>query len=205
MKATKLNASQRSSPSWLAHALTTLRLLLALPVGLLLGSNDPRAASIAAILIVTAIATDLTDGPLARHSGTASAIGGIFDHTTDCVFVVSGLTGGVERGVFPWVLPVLVGVAFAQYSIDSYWVHRQSGLRGSRLGRYNGIAYFFPICGDTLVRLGLTFLEPAVTLVCWLLVLSTCVSIGERIMLVRQARQTAHASPASGTTGRSPH
>lgn len=187
-----------------AHALTTLRLLLALPVGLLLASSHARAPAIAAILIMAAIVTDLADGPLARRSGTASAIGGFFDHATDCVFVVSGLAGGVARGAFPWALPALVVIAFAQYSIDSRWLHRHSGLRGSRLGRYNGIGYFLPICGDTLVRLGLTFLAPMVLLVCWLLVLSTCVSIGERIMLARQALRTSRASRVSRTAGQSP-
>ena len=186
--------------AWLAHSLTALRLLLAPPVGVLLASSDPRAGPTAALLIAAAIATDLADGAVARRYATASEVGGIFDHTTDCVFVVSGLMGGVRRGVFPWILPVLVVVAFAQYSIDSRWLHKHSGLRGSRLGRYNGIGYFFPICGDTLVRLGLTFLAPAVSVVCWLLVLSTCVSIGERVILARQALRTGPASPASGTT-----
>jgi CDP-diacylglycerol--glycerol-3-phosphate 3-phosphatidyltransferase len=143
-----------------------------------------------------AIVTDLLDGPVARRRGTAGAFGGTFDHATDCVFVVSGLVGGVLRGVFPWLLPVLVVVAFTQYTVDSYWFHRQGGLRGSRLGRYNGILYFFPLCGDTLVRLGLAFLRPAVTALCWMLVLSTCISMGERVMLARRARQTARGSRA---------
>jgi phosphatidylglycerophosphate synthase len=184
----------------LAYALTALRLLLAPLVGLLLASNDPHAAPTAAILIGAAIATDLADGPVARRYDSASAIGGIFDHTTDCVFVVTGLIGGVLRGVFPLILPVLVVIAFAQYSIDSRWLHGHSGLRGSRLGRYNGIGYFFPICGDTLVRLGLTFLAPAVSVTCWLLVMSTCVSIGERLMLARKALRTGPESRVSGTT-----
>src|SRR4051812_7573298 len=119
----------------MANALTALRLLLALPVGFLIASEDASAARMAAIAIVIAIVTDLIDGPLARRSGTASARGGAFDHTTDCIFVVSGMAGGVARGVFPAVLPVLVVVAFAQYTMDSYWLHRERRLRGSRLGR----------------------------------------------------------------------
>jgi len=174
----------------MANALTALRLLLAPFVGVLLASDDPSVALTAAIAIVVAIATDLVDGPLARRTGTATALGGTFDHTTDCVFVVSGMAGGVVRGAFPAVLPVLVIVAFAQYAIDSYWLHRQRRLRGSRLGRYNGILYFVPVCGDTLVRLGLTFLRPAVSPVCWLLVVSTCVSIGERLILGWRASRT---------------
>lgn len=174
----------------MANALTALRLLLALPVGLLLASQDASVATTAAIAIVVAIATDLIDGPLARRTGTATAGGGTFDHTADFVFVVSGMAGGVARGVFPLVLPVLVVIAFGQYAIDSYWLYQERRLRASRLGRYNGILYFVPICGDTLVRLGLAFLRPAVTIVCWLLVVSTCVSIGERVILARRARRT---------------
>ncbi|HEV3062956.1 MAG TPA: CDP-alcohol phosphatidyltransferase family protein [Vicinamibacterales bacterium] len=180
----------------MANALTAVRLLLALPLAILLASNDERAPYAAAAAIVIAIVSDLIDGPVARRRKTAGAFGGTFDHATDCVFVVSGLIGGVLRGVFPWLLPVLVVAAFTQYTADSYWFHRQGGLRGSRIGRYNGILYFFPLCGDTLVRLGLAFLRPAVTALCWVLVSSTCISIGERFMLARQARQTDRASRA---------
>ena len=186
----------------MANSLTAIRLLLALPVGLLLASHDPHAARYAAVMIVVAIATDLLDGLIARRSSTVTAFGAIFDHTTDCVFVTAGMIGGVARGVFPWVLPVLVAAAFGQYVADSYWLHRQLRLRGSSLGRYNGIFYFVPACGDTLVRLGLVFLRPAVSLVCWLLVLSTCVSMGQRLIAVRQARQTTPESLAGGTAGR---
>ena len=181
----------------MAHALTAVRLLLTVPIGLLMASGDDRAPVAAACALIVAIATDLLDGPVARRSGTASAFGGVFDHTTDCLFVVCGLAGGVTRGAFPWLLPTLVAAAFAQYLVDSYWLHRHRRLRGSRLGRYNGILYFVPLCGDTLVRLGLEFLRPAVLLVCWLLVLSTVVSMTQRlIMSARQVRQRARESRA---------
>jgi phosphatidylglycerophosphate synthase len=155
-------------------------------------------------VLVAAIVTDLLDGPIARRTGTATAFGGLFDHASDCLFVVSGQVGGAVRGVFPWILPALVVTAFVQYVVDSYWLHRRRQLRGSWLGRYNGILYFVPPCGDTLVRLGLDFLRPAVTLVCWLLVVSTCVSIGQRLLSVKQSGQTAPASPAAGTASRTP-
>ena len=157
-----------------------------------MASEVEYAAALAGTIIVVAIATDLLDGPIARRTGTATPLGGIFDHTTDCIFVVSGMTGAAVRGVMPWVLPVLVVTAFAQYVIDSHWIHRGRGLRGSRLGRYNGILYFFPICGDNMIRLGLWFLSPLLPVVCWLLVASTCVSIAQRlVMSIGQARQAA--------------
>ncbi len=180
----------------MANALTAVRLLLAVPLALLIVSPDPRAPLVAALAMLVAIATDLADGPVARRTGTASAFGGTFDHTTDCIFVVSGMTGCVLRGDVPWVLPVLVVAAFLQYMIDSYWFHGQRRLRGSRLGRYNGILYFFPVCGVILIRLGLTFLVPALIAVCWLLVVSTCVSMGERLRLVWRSFRTAPPRPS---------
>jgi phosphatidylglycerophosphate synthase len=179
----------------MANLLTAIRLLLVAPIGLLLAADGPRTPVLAALVLVVAIVTDLADGPLARRSGTASPFGGTFDHTTDFLFVVSGMAGGVARGVVPWLLPTLVVAAFAQYFIDSYWLHRHKALRGSRLGRYNGILYFVPLCGDTLVRLGLN-LRPAVTLVCWLLVLTTIISMGQRLLQLRTSTRTHPASLA---------
>jgi phosphatidylglycerophosphate synthase len=187
-----------------ANVLTAVRFLLVLPIGFLMAADGERAAALAAAAIAAAIATDLLDGPLARRAGAATRFGAAFDHTTDCLFVVSALAGGVMRGVFPGILPVLVVTAFAQYVIDSYWLHGERRLRGSRLGRYNGILYFVPIGGDTLVRLGLEGLRPAVTVVCWTLVISTGVSIGQRLWALKAARQRDLASPAGGTAGRSP-
>ncbi len=171
----------------MAHALTAIRLLLVLPIGLLLASHEARAPMIAAVVVVVAIATDLLDGRVARRLGTASALGGTFDHTTDFLFVVAGLTGGVARGVIPWILPVAIVAAFTQYVADSYWFHGRRKLQGSRLGRYNGILYFVPICGDTLFRLGLAFLAPVLPVVSWVLVLSTFVSMAQRLASLRKA------------------
>ncbi len=188
----------------MANILTALRLLLVVPIGMLVASAHEQSARLAAVALLIAIATDLADGPLARRLGTASPLGGTFDHTTDFLFVVSGLSGGVARGAVPWLLPTLIVAAFAQYAIDSYWLHRHGGLRGSKLGRYNGILYFVPVCGDTLVRLGLAFLRPAVTLVCWLLVLSTCVSMLQRaVMSASRLRERALASPDGRTPDQS--
>jgi hypothetical protein len=122
------------------------------------------------------------------------------------LFVTSGLAAGATRGAFPWILPVLVGTAFAQYVVDSYWVDRARRLRPSRLGRYNGVLYFVPLGGDLLVRLGSSSLRPAVTAVAWLLVASTLVSIGDRLIAtVRARRPAARASPGAGTGGRPRH
>jgi phosphatidylglycerophosphate synthase len=166
----------------MANALTAVRLLLVFPFAFLMAREDMSSAGFAALVIVAAIATDLLDGPIARRTGTASAPSRTLDHTADFLFVTSGLTAGVTRAAFPWILPLLVTVAFAQYVIDSYWFDQQSGLRMSRLGRYNGILYFVPLCCDVLIRMGLTFLQPLLNPVVWMLVVSTLLSMGQRLM-----------------------
>jgi phosphatidylglycerophosphate synthase len=166
----------------MANALTVARLILTVPFAFLMAAGGARHAVLAAVTLAAAIATDLLDGPVARRRGTATAAGGAFDHAADFCFVVSGLFAGAARGAFPWLLPVLVTVAFAQYVADSYWVDERRSLRPSRLGRYNGILYFVPLGGDILVRAGAEFLQPVVTAVVWMLVASTALSMGQRLV-----------------------
>ena len=166
----------------MANALTALRLFLVLPFAFIMAKGDERSAIFAIIVWVVALITDFLDGPIARRTGTVTPLSGTFDHTTDFLFVTCGLFAGAMRGAFPWILPVLITAAFSQYVIDSYWVHRQAKLRGSKLGRYNGMLYFVPTCMEILIRLGLQFLQPALTILAWLLVVSTLVSMGQRLM-----------------------
>lgn len=188
----------------MANVLTAVRVLLALPFALLMTHEGALAAVLAALVFAAAIATDALDGPIARRRGTATAAGGLFDHAADCLFVTSGLAGGAARGAFPWILPAIVAVAFVQYVVDSYWVHRGRALRTSALGRVNGILYFAPLGGDVLVRMGLGALQPAVTALAWMLVVSTVLSMGERLWAVRRRSRTAPGSPAEGRGGRPP-
>ena len=189
----------------MANALTTLRLLLVLPFAWLMASADARHAALAAVILAAAIVTDLLDGFIARRRSTASAAGQIFDHTADCLFVTSGLGAGALRHAIPWILPILVAAAFAQYVIDSRCLDRAQPLRPSRLGRWNGILYFAPLGGDILIRLGLRFLQPLLAAVVWLLVASTVLSMGERlVLLVTARRRGVPASPAGERGDRSP-
>jgi CDP-diacylglycerol--glycerol-3-phosphate 3-phosphatidyltransferase len=167
----------------MANALTAVRLLLVLPFAFYMAKGDRRSAVLALVIWLVALITDFLDGPIARRIGTVTAWSGTFDHASDFLFVTSGLFAGASRGAFPWILPSLITAAFLQYVIDSYWIHRHTKLRGSKLGRYNGILYFVPSVMDILVRLGVRFLEPLLTILVWLLVLSTLVSMGQRLML----------------------
>src|SRR6202167_21465 len=169
----------------MANALTAIRLLLVIPFAFFMAQGDERSAALGLIAWLIALLTDFLDGPIARRRGTVTALSGTFDHTSDFLFVTSGLFAGALRGAFPWILPVLITAAFAQYVIDSYWIHRHTKLRGSKLGRYNGMLYFVPTCMDILIRMGLVFLQPLLTILVWLLVLSTLVSMFQRLMLSR--------------------
>jgi CDP-diacylglycerol--glycerol-3-phosphate 3-phosphatidyltransferase len=184
----------------MANALTAIRLLLIVPFAYLRTTGDPHFAALATVAMVVAIVTDLADGPLARRTGTASSFGGTFDHTSDFLFVTCGLFATAFRGAVPWLLPSLITAAFFQYVIDSYWIYRRRGLRASRLGRYNGILYFVPLCVDILVCLGWGFLHPVLTLVAWALVFSTLASMTERLILLGKVlawpvEETARQSP----------
>ena len=179
----------------MANALTAVRLLFVLPFAFFMAKGDTRSAIFAFVAWVVAVITDLLDGPIARRRGTVTAASGTFDHTSDFLFVTSGLFAGALRGAFPWLLPVLITAAFAQYVIDSYWVHRHTRLRGSKLGRYNGILYFVPSIMDVLIRMGFRFLGPLLTILVWLLVLSTLVSMVQRMMFRDLPEQLTSRAP----------
>ena len=99
------------------------------------------AVAIACALYALAVATDFFDGRVARMRGEASPIGGLLDHASDALFVTAGLGALALQGAVPAPLPFLVAAAFLQYVVDSR-AHAGRRLRASRLGRYNGIAYF---------------------------------------------------------------
>jgi CDP-diacylglycerol--glycerol-3-phosphate 3-phosphatidyltransferase len=169
----------------MANALSLLRLLFVAPFTLLIAQGGTANAGWAAALFVLAIATDLADGPLARARGTESALGRALDHGADFLFVNSGLAAAATQGFVPWLLPIGVALAFAQYVIDSYWWHRSRKLRMSALGRWNGILYFVPLGGAILVELGLGFLAAPTAWVAWALVASTLASIADRALAAR--------------------
>ncbi len=168
-----------------AHLLTSVRLVLALPLAVAFARPDFLSAGLVALLLGVAVATDYFDGAVARLRGTASAGGQLFDHGTDFLFVTAGLTGAALAGHVPLALPILIAVAFGQYVFDSYWVHRQKQLRMSGVGRWNGVLYFVPLVVLAVARLEpIPALTPLLTLAarlgCYALVASTVVSIGDR-------------------------
>jgi phosphatidylglycerophosphate synthase len=169
----------------MANALTAARLALALPMAAALARPDLVAPGAAALVLCVAIASDYLDGPVARRTGTASAKGQLFDHSTDCLFVTGGLTGAAIAGAVTPILPALIPFAFGQYVVDSYVWHRQRPLRASFLGRWNGVLYFVPLVLIAAARLPFpagfaSFLRLATGVLGYLLVASTVVSMIDR-------------------------
>jgi phosphatidylglycerophosphate synthase len=168
-----------------ANALTAIRLALVLPIAAALARPELLAPGVVALLLGLAIASDYLDGPVARRTGTASARGMLFDHTTDCLFVTGGLTGAAIAGSITPILPALIPLAFGQYVVDSYVWSRQRHLRASFLGRWNGILYFVPVVLIAAARLPFaagfaSFLLLAARVLGYLLVASTVASVIDR-------------------------
>jgi phosphatidylglycerophosphate synthase len=127
-----------------------------------------------------AVVTDFLDGRLARARGEASAAGAFFDHVCDAWFVTWGLGACAWRSALtPW-LPALILVSFLEYSWD--YLRGGAPLRGSAIGRINGIAYYV-LLGGLLSAEALgreTVGDQAARLGGGILVLSTLVSIAAR-------------------------
>ena len=190
-----------ATPRWLtpANSLTLLRLLLALPFALAIRADSPVLAT---ALFTLAALSDFADGRIARRRGEISALGGYLDHAVDATFVSVGAAALASVGALPGALAPLIALAFVQYALDSRWLGAR-GLRGSALGRWNGIAYYV-IVAVPVVRDALALGWPGAGLVRalgWALVVSTLVSISDRLRLFVRARGWCGA----GTAVRSPH
>ena len=174
----------------LANLLTTARLLLIVPVVALITQSVEAASWWLPVLVLAAIASDYFDGIVARKSGTASARGMLFDHSTDFLFVTTGLFAIASQDQITVWLPILIVVAFSQYVLDSYFLFRQKQLRMSFLGRWNGIFYFSPLLLFAFAEaLGWTLVE-VLPLLGWALVLTTLASIFDRLLApLRQGKQ----------------
>lgn len=129
----------------LPNLLSISRALLAPLAFLLIADRDWQAAS---WILLAALVTDIADGQLARRWQQTSPLGGLLDHGSDALLVSAILSGLAVTGYVTPLLPVLVILAFSQYTLDSKALQGKP-LRASKIGRYNGILYFivsgFPI------------------------------------------------------------
>ncbi len=161
-----------------ANALSAARLLIAAPCAYAIWIG---AWTIAAALFVVAVATDVFDGIVARRRGEVTALGGLFDHSIDALFVTLTLAALAAIHIVPWLLPPLAITSFVQYVWDSKALSG-APLRASVLGRWNGIGYYAIVGTATLQHaLGVAWPTPAwVSIAAWLLVGSTLVSMADR-------------------------
>jgi phosphatidylglycerophosphate synthase len=169
-----------------ANLLTAIRLLAIAPS---VWAISTGRWGIAGTLFALAVVTDLLDGPLARRYHHASAMGGLFDHATDALFVSLNLAALALVGLLnPW-LSGLVALAFIQYMFDSR-VIAGAALKTSFLGKNNGIAYYVAV-GIPVIREALEFQWPAdqwIALLGWLLVATTLTSMTDRAIAYSKSR-----------------
>ena len=170
----------------IANGISLTRLVLAPLLAACIVGEYWTAAFVA---FVIGAVSDFYDGRIARDQNTVSRLGGLLDHTADCVFVACALAALGYLEIVPWYLSPLVVVAFVQYVVDS-GVFKKRELVASRLGKWNGIAYFvlvgIPITQNALSLDWITdkFVYTAGGAMCVL----TLVSIFERIMRLVQSR-----------------
>lgn len=148
----------------MAHAITALRVLLAIPLILIVGGQSPLPVWYAAFLFAIIAASDVVDGRVARAAGTASNWGRGFDHGADIFFVLGTLTTYTWRGIAPWWVPASIAVAFAMYAIDAWRGAAPSPARraAGRIGHIGGICNYAVIgvlIGNETI--GLHLLPPA--------------------------------------------
>ena len=170
-----------------ANALTLARLLLAPALAAAVLSGAPV---IAAALFFLAVGTDIADGWVARRYREESPFGGFADHAADATFVVTATAALARIDVLPGMLPWLIAAAFIQYALDSR-VLSASGLFSSRLGRWNGIAYYV-IAAIPIVRDALALTWPGPSLLnalAWALIASTIASMVDRLRLIATRRR----------------
>jgi len=159
-------------PRWRtrANALTLARGVIAPGLAAAIATGRPVVAT---LLFWIAVATDFADGWIARARGETSPLGGLLDHAVDATLCVLGLAALAAQGVVPWPLPPLVAAAFLQYVLDSS-SHRGRPLVASRLGRWNGIAYWV-LVATPIMRDALGWSFPPAALV-WIFGVALCVS-----------------------------
>ena len=118
----------------------------------------------------------------------------MLDHGSDALLVLSGLTVFAAFDVITWALPILVVIAFAQYVWDSGSL-RRAPLRASSIGKLNGVMYFaFVILLIAREAFFLPIPDAAATsYLAWGLVLSTLVSITDRLIAIRHASRVPNS------------
>ena len=136
----------------IANALTGIRLAVTAPFLVACRAAVPGASPgvriLPLLLFAVAALTDFLDGWVARHKGTASGHGQLFDHTADVVFIGSSLVFFAATGRVPWWVLAAVAASVAAYG-RAVWRDAQAAadvrLARSALGHAAGIANYMLI------------------------------------------------------------
>lgn len=124
----------------LPHALSLARVLL---VGVIYLAAFRRDAPLFAVLVLLAILTDILDGPLARHYGTANRFGANVDSASDLMFYLSLPAWAYlfrPELVLSARILIPIGAMAVLYLFVNWWSHRTFGAMGvhNRLSRTSG-------------------------------------------------------------------
>ncbi|HLK87053.1 MAG TPA: CDP-alcohol phosphatidyltransferase family protein [Candidatus Binataceae bacterium] len=102
-----------------------------------------RQCIVLGAIALCAASTDLADGPLARRAGSASALGRWLDSFADVAFVLTVLICEAAVGAIPVYVPILIGISFTQYVLDSILIRGADAPVRSRLGHWGGVVNYF--------------------------------------------------------------
>lgn len=146
--------------------------------------------TVAALLLVAAVASDWLDGVLARRWHTGPAGGAYADPLADLALVVAATTGLATAGLLPWwVLAVEAGM-FAQFVLTS----NPRRPVYDPIGKHYGTMLYL-----TLAALA-TAPTAAVTIAPWIIGIYTVLSVGSRITALTQPTTSrSMASPVPPT------
>ena len=170
--------------------LTLIRFLLVAPICYAI---IQQLWLVASIIFIVAIISDLLDGYAARTLEQKSALGGLFDHATDAIFVCAGLACvAVDGPVNQW-LPPLVILSFIQYALDSKALSGKK-LISSVIGRGNGIAYFVLLgcaIGSKTLGFDSDVFSLIIRITSWILCFSTIISMFDRAIALWRGYRNA--------------
>lgn len=124
-----------------ANLLSASRFVLA-AAWLIAFIHGDRGPEVLGPIALSAALSDFADGPLARQMRSAHGFGRWLDSLADITFVLTALVCEAQARAIPVYIPVLIGISFAQYAIDSIAISGSALPVKSRLGHWGGVINF---------------------------------------------------------------
>ena len=108
--------SKKSIQLFIPSGITSIRVILA-PILFFTLINNFILYSL--FIFVFAVATDALDGYVSRKLDVASSMGAYFDVVADFILILSGFSGFVFIGLYPFWLIIIIILMFLQFIITS--------------------------------------------------------------------------------------